>query len=236
VDRGGSILFFAPTKPGINLSVPINDFWRDGIKLTPSYGSSPRDTVAAIELIRAGRIPVKKMITHQLSLAEIGLGFKLVEEAKESIKNEAKVLKTLNKHKIGPRFVAKGDTYLIYDFVEGEYIKDWLPKNNKEKIKKVFKEVLKQCHTLDKMKLNKEEMHHPLKHVIIDKSVTMIDFERTHKSKSPKNVTQFLQFIRTNANMLNRRGFSISKEKILEISQNYKKDHRIDYVFKELGL
>jgi HemK-related putative methylase len=157
-------------------------------------------------------------------------------EAKESIKNESKVLKTLNKHKIGPRYVAKGHNYLIYDFVEGEYIKDWLPKNNKAKIQKVFKDILKQCHTLDKLKVNKEEMHHPLKHIIIDKNIVMIDFERTHKSKSPKNVTQFLQFIRTNTNMLNRRGFNIKKDKILELSQNYKKNHKIDTVIKELGL
>ena len=157
-------------------------------------------------------------------------------EAKESIKNESKVLKTLNKHKIGPRFVAKGRNYLIYDFVEGEYIKDWLPKNNKASIQKVFKEILKQCHILDKLKINKEEMHHPLKHVIIDKKVVMIDFERTHKSKSPKNTTQFLQFIRTNAGMLSRRGFNITKEKILELSQNYKKNHKIETVIKELGL
>jgi len=40
----------------------------------------------AIELIRAGRVPVNQMITHRLSLAETGLGFKLVAEAKDSIK------------------------------------------------------------------------------------------------------------------------------------------------------
>lgn len=86
VDRGGTVLFFAATDPGVDLPIPVNRFWRNGIKLMPSYGSSPSDTITAIELIRARRIPVHKMITHRLSLTEAGLGFQIVAEAKESIK------------------------------------------------------------------------------------------------------------------------------------------------------
>jgi L-iditol 2-dehydrogenase len=86
VDRGGTVLFFAPTEPGVELPVPVNDFWRNSITLMPSYGNSPLDAVVATELIRARRVPVHEMITHRLSLAETGLGFRLVAEAGESIK------------------------------------------------------------------------------------------------------------------------------------------------------
>jgi len=86
VDRAGTILCFAPTEPGVNLPIPVNDFWRQSIKIIHSYGNSPQDALAAIELLRAGNIPVRKLITHRLSLAEAGLGFKLVAEAKECIK------------------------------------------------------------------------------------------------------------------------------------------------------
>jgi len=86
VDRGGTVLFFAPTEPGVDLPVPVNDFWRNSITLMPSYGNSPLDAVVAIELIRARRVPVREMITHRLSLAETGLGFQLVAEPGESIK------------------------------------------------------------------------------------------------------------------------------------------------------
>jgi L-iditol 2-dehydrogenase len=86
VDRGGTVLFFAPTGPGVDLPVPVNDFWRNGITLMPSYGNSPLDAIVAIELIRARRVPVGEMITHRLSLAETGLGFQLVAGAGESIK------------------------------------------------------------------------------------------------------------------------------------------------------
>ncbi len=86
VDRGGTILCFAPTDPDIELPVPVNDFWRNEIRVLPSYGNAPHDAAVAIELIRSGRVPVEKMITHRLSLAEAGLGFRLVAEAGEAIK------------------------------------------------------------------------------------------------------------------------------------------------------
>jgi L-iditol 2-dehydrogenase len=66
--------------------VPINEFWRNEIKLMPSYGNSPLDATQAIELIRSGRVPVEKMITHRLPLAKTGEGFRLVAAGGESMK------------------------------------------------------------------------------------------------------------------------------------------------------
>lgn len=86
VDNGGTILFFAVPEPGINISVPINDFWRNEIKMVTSYGAAPSDLETAIEFISSHRVNVKDMITHKLSISEAQLGFKLVAEGKESIK------------------------------------------------------------------------------------------------------------------------------------------------------
>jgi L-iditol 2-dehydrogenase len=87
VERGGTILFFAPTAPDVNIPVSINDlFWRTEITLTTSYAGSPADYAAALRLIQARRVPVKEMITHRLGLAEAGLGFGLVASAQDSLK------------------------------------------------------------------------------------------------------------------------------------------------------
>jgi len=86
VDRGGTVLCFATTEPGVNLSVPINEFWRNEIKIMPSYGNSPLDAMVAIDLLRLGRVAVKEMITHRLGLAETGEGFRLVAGAGASMK------------------------------------------------------------------------------------------------------------------------------------------------------
>jgi len=87
VERGGTVLLFAPTDPGVTIPISINElFFRNDITLTTSYAGSPTDHMAALELIRAGTIPVRQMITHRLGLAETGLGFQLVAEARDSIK------------------------------------------------------------------------------------------------------------------------------------------------------
>ena len=86
VDRGGKILGFAPLEPGLSFVFPFFDFWNDGITLLSTYGGNPFDITMAIELIRAQRLPLREMITHRLPLAETGLGFQLVAEAKDSMK------------------------------------------------------------------------------------------------------------------------------------------------------
>ncbi|PIQ90579.1 MAG: alcohol dehydrogenase [Candidatus Omnitrophica bacterium CG11_big_fil_rev_8_21_14_0_20_41_12] len=86
VERAGTIMCFAATDPGVTLPVPVNEFWRQSIKIMHSYGASPLDETQALELLETGKISVKKLITHRLNLKDAGLGFKLVAEAKDCIK------------------------------------------------------------------------------------------------------------------------------------------------------
>jgi L-iditol 2-dehydrogenase len=86
VDRGGVVLCFATTEPEVQIPVPMNEFWRNEIKLTPSYGCAPVDAMVAIDMIKTKRLSLERMITHRLPMDKIGLGFQLVAEAKESIK------------------------------------------------------------------------------------------------------------------------------------------------------
>lgn len=86
VDRGGTILLFAPHAPGTTVPFPLADVWRDQITIVSTYAGPPVDTLQAIELLRARRIEVEDMITHRLPLAETARGFGLVSEGKESIK------------------------------------------------------------------------------------------------------------------------------------------------------
>jgi L-iditol 2-dehydrogenase len=87
VERGGTVLLFAPTAPGVDTSISINDFfWRTDRTMTTSYAGSPADYLAALELITSRRVTVSDMITHRLGLGEVGEGFRLVAEARDSIK------------------------------------------------------------------------------------------------------------------------------------------------------
>lgn len=87
VERGGTIVFFAPTDQGVAIPLSINDiFFRNDITLTTSYGASPYDSWLALQLIRTPNIKVKDMISHCLSLEETGLGFQVVAKAQDSLK------------------------------------------------------------------------------------------------------------------------------------------------------
>jgi len=87
VERGGTVLFFAPTEPGVSIPILVNDlFWRNEITLASSYGGSPADYIAALELIHSGKMRVRELITHRLGLAQTGLGFQLVARAEDSLK------------------------------------------------------------------------------------------------------------------------------------------------------
>jgi L-iditol 2-dehydrogenase len=87
VERGGTVLFFAPTDQGVKIPVSINDlFFRNDITLTTSYGATPYDSWLALELIRNKKIDVENMITHRFPLSETASGFQKVAEAQESMK------------------------------------------------------------------------------------------------------------------------------------------------------
>jgi L-iditol 2-dehydrogenase len=86
VDRGGTILFFAPTAGGVEVPIPLFDFWRDEINVVTSYAGSGDDLKEALELIRDRRVNVAAMVTHRLSLVQAGLGFQLTAGGQDSIK------------------------------------------------------------------------------------------------------------------------------------------------------
>lgn len=86
VDKGGTILFFAVPRPDEKLEIPINDFWRNEIKIMTSYGAAPNDLEESIKLIASKKLNLHEMITHKLKFDEIQKGFQLVAEAKDSIK------------------------------------------------------------------------------------------------------------------------------------------------------
>lgn len=84
LDRKGTLLLFAI--PETDIQLPTVDLWRNEMTVTSSYGAAPEDLVEAIKLIKAGKVNMKDLITHQLPLDQAQEGFRLVAEAKQSLK------------------------------------------------------------------------------------------------------------------------------------------------------
>src|SRR3990170_8678288 len=84
IDRKGIIMLFAI--PNKNISIPVEDFWRNELSIVSSYGAAPVDLEEALVLIRERKINVMDMITHRVRLEDIQKGFKIAGEAKDSLK------------------------------------------------------------------------------------------------------------------------------------------------------
>ena len=86
VDRGGTILFFAPLPPGETLALPVNALWRQGVSIVHSYAGPPAEMRQALALIADGAVDVAAMITHRLPLSRTQDGFQLLVRAQDSMK------------------------------------------------------------------------------------------------------------------------------------------------------
>lgn len=146
--------------------------------------------------------------------------------AKNTVNKEVKFLKILNKYKIGPKLLFFGNNYFAYPFIKGVFIEEFLEKANKNDSVNVLKEIFSQCFKMDKLGVNKEEMHNPYKHVIVGQKVILVDFERANKTKKPHNVTQFCQYVSSGklGHILKKKNIKISKNKIIKSAKEYKKN------------
>jgi L-iditol 2-dehydrogenase len=86
VELSGTILLFAPTEPGVDVSMPMFDLWNKQVKIVSTYAGAPKDLADSIELIRNKKVVVTDMITHRFPLKDAEKGFKLAAQAKDSIK------------------------------------------------------------------------------------------------------------------------------------------------------
>ena len=139
-----------------------------------------------------------------------------------TVEREADMIKKLNKVKIAPKLIFKGKDYFIYEYISGEFIIDFLNNCSKKEAKRILLEVLRQCRVLDKMKISKQEMTNPYKHVIVGKKIVLIDFERAHYDPYPKNVSQFCQYIMKNGELLAKKRIIVDKELLINLAKAYK--------------
>lgn len=147
------------------------------------------------------------------------------------MENEAKYLKMLNKQGIGPKLLLSGNGYLAYGFIEGVNIDDFFGNlkekaNGKKIILGIINKIMAQLYGMDKLGINKQEMSHPQKHILIGKrnNPYLIDFERCKHTINPSNITQFCDYIASNSirTILENNGIAIERDKLIGAARKYK--------------
>jgi len=86
VDRGGMLVFFAVPRPGEEVSIDFNPFWRNDVSIRTCYGAAPLDNVQALELLRSGRITVSDLVTHRFGLSRIQEAFTVASRPESCLK------------------------------------------------------------------------------------------------------------------------------------------------------
>lgn len=151
------------------------------------------------------------------------------------IEKEVFFLDKLKKESFVPKMFFYSKNYVVREKFSGQIILDFLESSSKSSTIKVFNEVLKICFRLDELEINKDEMTNPYKHIYVfdDLSVKMIDYERSIFSENPKNLRQFLQYVRRNIRVLKAKGINISEEKLFDIGKKYHKT-KFNFKFEDL--
>lgn len=157
-------------------------------------------------------------------------------DAKDVIHKEAKFLRMANEHGIGPKLLKEEDDKVVMEFVQGERILDFLERSDKEGIVKVIRDSLDQARELDRIGINKYELTNPYKHIIVNnEKPVMIDFERCHEVKNPKNVTQIVQFLTSGKvkTILKEKDIDVEEEELRDLAKKYKQKYD-DKLFDEI--
>ena len=86
LEKGGAAVFFAVPGPDKQVTVPINTFWTQEVRILTSYYCGPPDIAQAMRLLEQGTVRIEDLITHRLPLSKIADGFRCVLTGTESIK------------------------------------------------------------------------------------------------------------------------------------------------------
>jgi L-iditol 2-dehydrogenase len=84
--RGGTVVQFMGTEPGETLALPTYDFYFRELRLVPSYSCGPVETRRALDLIGAGVIAARHVVTHRFALDEAAEAYRVAALDKAAIK------------------------------------------------------------------------------------------------------------------------------------------------------
>ncbi len=142
-----------------------------------------------------------------------------------TVQFEARWLKKLNPHNIGPKLFFVTEHFLVMEFIDGYLFEEFIQMQQKKDILFMIKKLLQQMYLFDSLGINKYEMNHPDKHIIIRKGIPiMIDFERCRYTEDPKNITQVVQFLSSGRIivLLEKKRIAVDKEQMYLAARIYK--------------
>lgn len=161
------------------------------------------------------------------------------EAVVNTVPNERRFLEKLNPQGIGPKLLAGSVTRVVYEYVDGVGIVEYLKECNAAQAVTVLRAVFHQCFTMDSLGVSKQEMGWPEHHVLIGNDPSapvMIDFERCRETHRPTNVSQFSNFMHMPSirALLRPKGIDLDREHCRSLAIQYMRNGRTKESFDAL--
>ena len=171
------------------------------------------------------------VVLGKIGRKKVAVKIRRNDSPRKNLKKEAKLLKIINGHKIGPKLIAFSKNFLVMEYLDGEKIADWVcglkKKGSSSQLKIIIKKILEDCYSLDRIGLDHGELSNLTKHVIIGKKTTIIDFESSSMDRKVSNVTSATQAlcIGSGISKIIGRVYKIpKKQKMITVLRRYKQE------------
>lgn len=171
------------------------------------------------------------VVLAKMNAKNVALKIRRTDSPRKTMNGETALLGAANKVKVGPRLIASSRNFLVMEYLDGKKITDWITdlggKGSAAKAKSVIRKVMEDCYRLDQLGLDHGELSYISKHVIVGKTITMIDFESSSLERKVSNVTSATQalFIGSGLAKIVQRIYKVPpKQKIIKALRNYKEN------------
>ena len=152
-----------------------------------------------------------------------------IDAPRKRMQDEARFQKIANDVNVGPKLIQASKNFLVMEYIKGEKIISWAKKTETKspEIRHVINNVLRDCFLLDHAGLDDGELSTIDKHVIVNKSITIIDFESSSIKRKASNVSAAVQaiFIGTGLSKIIKKKIRVpEKTSIIDVIRKYKKN------------
>ena len=152
-----------------------------------------------------------------------------IDAPRKRMQDEARFQKIANDVNVGPKLIQASKNFLVMEYIKGEKIINWAKKTETKspEIRHVINNVLRDCFLLDHAGLDHGELSTIDKHVIVNKNITIIDFESSSIKRKASNVSAAVQaiFIGTGLAKIIKKKIRVpEKTSIINVIRKYKKN------------
>jgi putative serine/threonine protein kinase len=184
---------------------------------------------SSIPVLGKGYVGV--VVVAYLRGEKVALKMRRVDADRESLEQEAELIKKANSVDVAPKFVSVSKNFLVMELVDGDLLEDWIgQKHEEEVVKKVLVDILEQCWRLDQARLDHGEISKAIKHLLVGKSDKpfIVDFETASIMRKVANVNAVGQYLfvgnSATARIIPQILGEKSREKIIDVLKIYKKN------------